>query len=44
MRVHEEGSVVDVALQSGAIEAYDVAARAKALSRLRAIDIVFRVH
>ncbi len=43
MRVHEEGSVVDVALQSGAIEAYDVAARAKALSRLRAIDIVFRV-
>jgi len=43
MRVHEEGSVVDVALQSGAIEGYDVAARAKALSRLRAIDIVFRV-
>src|SRR5690349_1264856 len=42
MRVHEEGSVVDVALQSGAIEGYDVAARAKALSRLRAIDIVFR--
>ncbi len=35
--------MVDVALQSGAIEAYDVAARAKALNRLRAIDIVFRV-
>jgi phosphate transport system permease protein len=43
MRVHEEGSVVDVALQGVAVEAYDVAARAKALSRLRAIDIVFRV-
>jgi phosphate transport system permease protein len=43
MRVHEEGSVVDVALQSGAIEGYDVAARAKALNRLRAVDIVFRV-
>ena len=43
MRVHQEGSVVDVALQSGAIEGYDVATRAKALSRLRAIDIVFRV-
>jgi phosphate transport system permease protein len=43
MRVRQEGSVVDVALQSGAIEAYDVAARAKALSRLRAIDIVFRL-
>jgi phosphate transport system permease protein len=43
IQVHEEGSVVDVALQSGAIEGYDVAGRAKALSRLRGIDIVFRV-
>src|SRR6201987_5562891 len=43
MGVRQEGSVVDGALQSGAIEAYDVAARAKALSRLRAIDIVFRL-
>ena len=43
MQVHQEGSVVDVALQSGVVEGYDVAARAKALSRLRGIDIVFRV-
>ena len=43
MQIHQEGSVVDVALQSSVVEGYDVAARAKALSRLRAIDIVFRV-
>ena len=35
--------MVDVALQSDVIEGYDVAVRAKALSRLRSIDIVFRV-
>ena len=43
MQVHQEGSVVDVALQSDVIEGYDVAVRAKALNRLRVIDIVFRV-
>jgi phosphate transport system permease protein len=43
MQVRQEGSVVDVALQSDVIEGYDVTARAKALSRLRVIDIVFRV-
>jgi phosphate transport system permease protein len=43
MQVRQEGSVVDVALRSDVIEGYDVAARAKALSRLRSIDIVFRV-
>src|SRR6266481_804670 len=36
-------SVVDVALQGDAVETYAVAARAKALNRLRVIDIVFRV-
>src|SRR5258708_32860436 len=36
-------SVVDVALQGDVVEAYGVAARAKALNRLRVIDIVFRV-
>jgi phosphate transport system permease protein len=36
-------SVVDVALRSDVIEGYDVAVRAKALNRLRVIDIVFRV-
>jgi phosphate transport system permease protein len=35
-------SVVDVALQGDAVEAYELAARAKALNRLRAADIVFR--
>jgi len=35
--------VVDVALQGDVVEAYGVAARAKALNRLRVIDIVFRV-
>ena len=43
MQVRQEGSVVDVAFRSDVIEGYDVAARAKALSRLRSIDIVFRV-
>ncbi|HZD27100.1 MAG TPA: phosphate ABC transporter permease subunit PstC [Xanthobacteraceae bacterium] len=43
MQVRQEGSVVDVALQSDVIEGYDVAVRAKALNRLRVIDIVFRV-
>ena len=43
MQVRQEGSVVDVALQSGVVEGYDVAARAKALNRLRGMDIVFRV-
>ena len=43
MQVHQEGSVVDVALRSDVIEGYDVAVRAKALNRLRVIDIVFRV-
>src|SRR6059058_2337406 len=36
-------SVVDVALQGDLVEAYGSAARAKALNRLRGIDIVFRV-
>src|SRR5260370_2261690 len=36
-------SVVDVALQGDAVETYAVAARAKALSRLRTADILFRV-
>ena len=35
--------MVDVALQGDVVEAYGVAARAKALNRLRVIDIVFRV-
>ena len=35
--------VVDVALQSAVIEGYGTTARAKALSRLRAVDIIFRV-
>src|SRR6266852_6131001 len=35
-------SVVDVALQGDAVETYAVAARAKALNRLRVADIVFR--
>jgi phosphate transport system permease protein len=35
-------SVVDVALQGDAVETYAVAARAKALNRLRTADIVFR--
>src|SRR6266576_977803 len=43
MQVRQEGSVVDVALQDDVIEGYDVAVRAKALNRLRVIDIVFRV-
>src|SRR5262245_55498854 len=43
MQVHEEGSVVDVARRSDVVEGYDVAARAKALSRLRGIDFVFRI-
>ena len=43
MQVRQEGSVVDVALQSDVIEGYDVAVRAKALNRLRVIDVVFRV-
>src|SRR5262247_3940128 len=36
-------SVVDVALQGDVVEAYDVAARAKALGRLRSVDFIFRV-
>ena len=36
-------AVVDVALQGDAVETYAVAARAKALGRLRTADIVFRV-
>src|SRR5213082_2092551 len=36
-------SVVDVALQGDLVEAYGIAARAKALNRLRGIDFVFRV-
>src|SRR6266852_8096752 len=36
-------SVVDVALQGDAVETYAVEARAKALSRLRTADILFRV-
>jgi phosphate transport system permease protein len=36
-------AVVDVALQGGAVETYAVAARAKALNRLRTADILFRV-
>src|SRR5258706_8457872 len=36
-------SVVDVALQGDVVEAYGVAARAKALNRLTFIDIVLRV-
>src|SRR5260221_14587788 len=43
MQIHQEGPVVDVALQSGVVEGDAVAARAKALNRLRVIDIVFRV-
>jgi phosphate transport system permease protein len=35
-------SVVDIALQGDAVEAYAVAARAKALNRLRVGDIIFR--
>ena len=35
--------MVDVALQGDAVETYAVAARAKALGRLRTADIVFRV-
>jgi phosphate transport system permease protein len=36
-------AVVDVALQGDAVETYAVEARAKALSRLRTADILFRV-
>jgi phosphate transport system permease protein len=36
-------AVVDVALQGDAVETYAVAARAKALSRLRTADTLFRV-
>src|SRR5262252_1274247 len=36
-------SVVDVALQGDAVGTYAVAARARALSRLRTADVVFRV-
>jgi phosphate transport system permease protein len=36
-------AVVDVALQGDAVETYAVAARAKALGRLRTADILFRV-
>ena len=36
-------SVVDVALQSDLVEAYGVAARAKAFNRLRGIDVFFVV-
>ena len=35
--------MVDVALQGDAVETYAVEARAKALSRLRTADILFRV-
>src|SRR5215469_13946981 len=36
-------AVVDVALQGDAVETHAVAARAKALGRLRTADILFRV-
>src|SRR5437763_2286169 len=43
MQAIRRRSVVDVALQGDLVEAYGFAARAKALNRLRGIDIVFRV-
>lgn len=42
MQSTKRGSVVDISLQSGMIESYGVA-RAKALSRLRLVDGLFRV-
>src|SRR5437763_802392 len=43
MQAIRRRSVVDVALQGDVVEAYGVAARAKALNRLRGIDTIFRV-
>jgi phosphate transport system permease protein len=43
MQSTRRGSVVDVALQGDVIESYGGAARAKALSRLRILDVLFRV-